>query len=95
MIVQDDRTPAQKKTHVWAIVGSDRFMSGWGGARGGKSRVAWAFSNNQPEHKILRWVKSRGDIQYVNMVNLKTYRPPAGTAHFHIYVVTPGHPALN
>ena len=35
MIMQDDRTEAQRKTHTLAIGGTDRFMSGWGLAKGG------------------------------------------------------------
>ena len=40
MTIIDDRNDLQKNTHVWAVVATDKFMSGWGGAKGGKSIVA-------------------------------------------------------
>lgn len=91
--IQDNRTPEQRKTHVWGIVAKDRFMSGWGGAAGGASRCAWACHPDVNTDRVFNWVKSRSEMRYVNLVDLRTYRPPAGTAHFHIYVCDPGHPA--
>lgn len=94
MITQDDRTPEQKTSHVLAVVARDKFMSGWGGARGGASRVAWALNPAavNPD-RVERWVRSRREMQYVSIVDLRTYRAPRGTARLHIYVVNPGHPA--
>jgi len=42
MIIQDDRTNEQKKTHSCLIGGTDRFMSGWGRAENGKSYAFWS-----------------------------------------------------
>lgn len=98
--IVDDRTPEQKKTHTWAVVARDKFMSGWGGARGGSSRCAWAVAEmgtcpwDANLRRLEEWVKSRPEMVYVNIVDLKTYRPPRGTAHFHIYVAKPDHPAF-
>jgi len=95
MKTQDDRTPEQKVTHRWGVVGRDSFMSGWGGAEGGYSRACWAVAGDGSElTEVEKWVRNRSDMKYVNVVDLRTYRPPRGTAHFHIYVVNPGHPAL-
>jgi hypothetical protein len=119
MVTEDDRTPEQLASHYWLIVGTDRFMSGWGGARGGASVAAWAC---KPEHsdKVARWVESREDMRRVREVSEWCYRcggngkgtvGPAGrcslcagrgrnryrprsAAHFHVYVVEEGHPAL-
>ena len=33
MKIQDDRTPEQKATHTILIIGTDSFMSGWGGSQ--------------------------------------------------------------
>jgi len=93
MIRQDDRTEEQKKTHIWGVVGRDSFLSGWGGASGGYSRAAWACGPDVNADRVERWVRSRGDMKYVTVVDLSTYRPPRGTAHFHIYVVDPLHRA--
>lgn len=91
----DDRTEEQKKTHTWGVVASDKFMSGWGGARGGVSRCAWAVPDDGSINidRVENWVRSRSEMRYVNVVNLNTYRPPRGTVHFHIYVVSPSDPA--
>lgn len=94
MTRKDDRTPEQCVTHQWAVVGLDRCLSGWGGAARGASRAAWAVNPATVNlDRVERWVRSRGDMRYVNVVDLTTYRPPRGTAHFHVYVVEPDHPA--
>ena len=87
----DDRTAEQKKTHNWLITATDKFMSGWGQARNGNSKCAWACL---PEHadKVLQWVESRSEMKYVNVTNRPWY--PRNAAHVHIYVVEDGHPAL-
>jgi hypothetical protein len=94
MIKKDDRTEELKKTHVLAVVARDRCMSGWGGASGGASRCAWAFDPREVNSdRVFNWVKRRSEMQFVNVVDLSTYRAPRGTAHFHIYVCNPDHPA--
>lgn len=92
MTTQDDRTPEQKKTHYLAVVAKDRAMSGWGGATGGASRVAWAFDPTKVKsYRVYDNVVRRREMLYVNIVDLRTYRAPKGTAHFHIYVCDPDH----
>ena len=86
----DDRTAEQKATHRLGVVARDKFMSGWGGASGGVSRCAWAVNTSEVNiNRVENWVRSRSEMRYVNVVDLNTYRPPRGTAHFHIYVVDP------
>ena len=94
MIIKDDRTTEQVATHYMAVVARDTFMSGWGGAEGGASRCAWACDPDVDINRVEQWVRNRSDMQYVSVVSLDTYRPPLGTAHFHIYVCGSGHPAL-
>jgi hypothetical protein len=86
----DDRTADQKQTHTFLVTATDKFMSGWGMAKGGASKVAWAC---KPEHyeAVLRWVSSRKEMRYVSATT-KTWRPRA--AHVHIYVVGDNHPAI-
>lgn len=86
MIKVDDRTAEQKQTHRWGIVARDKFMSGWGPCRNGVSRCAWACAPDADLDALERWVNNRSEMRYVNKVDLNTYRPPSGTAHFHIYV---------
>lgn len=94
MIRKDDRTPEQQQTHVGAVVAKDKFMSGWGVATGGASRVAWACAPEVNIDRVERWVRARPEMCYVHIVDLRTYRQPRGTAHFHIYVVNMDHPIV-
>ena len=84
----DDRTAEQRTTHRLAWVGTDPFMSHWGGATDGASYAAWAFPA-EFDNVAESYVRSRRDMQRVRLVNLDTYRPGRGCAHFHIYVWTP------
>ncbi len=93
LTIKDDRTDEQKKTHIWGVVARDRCLSGWGGASGGASRCAWACPAEVNTDRVFNWVKKRSEMSYVNIVDLRTYRAPKGTAHFHIYVCNPDHVA--
>lgn len=87
MIVEDDRTESQLKTHRYGVVARDKFMSGWGLASDGASRVAWACESLESAENHYCYVRrNRDEMVYVNLVCLDDYRPPRGTAHFHIYV---------
>lgn len=95
MTREDNRTEAQRATHTWAVVARDNFMSGWGGAKGGHSRCAWACASLRQAEIMEKWVRDREEMRYVSLVDLRSYRVPRGTAHFHIYVAdTATHPAL-
>lgn len=83
-IIVDDRTPEQELTHTLAVVGTDTFMSGWGGAAGGYSYAAWAFKDGDYS-KALSRISGRSDMQRVRVVTLKGYRA-TGARHLHIYV---------
>lgn len=90
IIMQDDRDIHEKQTHKVIIKADDSFMSGWGGAKGGKSVAAWACL---PEHaeQVLNWVENRSDMSNVKVVDNSHY---FDAKHTHIYVVTDGHPAI-
>jgi hypothetical protein len=91
MTYEDDRTRTQMKTHTVLVVGTDRFMSGWGGAEGGASYAGWA-CRPEDSDKVLKWVRRRGDQMRIRITS-DPYRP-RNAAHVHIYVVVDGHPAL-
>lgn len=93
MNFKDDRTEDQKKSHILGVVARDKFMSGWGGAKDGASRCAWAVHPDVNVDRVFNWVKARSEMRFVNIVDLRTYRAPRGTAHFHIYVCNPDHVA--
>ena len=85
MIIQDDRTPEQKLTHLWGIVATDSFMSYWG-ACPGKSVAIWALQNYSDAVKFLSYIKTRRRcMKYVRLVNLKNYRVRQ-CYHCHIYI---------
>jgi len=86
MIYEDDRTPAQKRTHNLIVLMTDRCLSGWGKATGGPSYAGWAFQDGGLS-AVESWVRQRTDAMRVRVV-LGTYRPPAGPGHCHIYVWT-------
>lgn len=86
MIIQDDRDRDQRETHLWAIAATDSYMSGWGGATGGRSVAAWAFREGE-EQACRAWVESRTDMKRVRLVLLSDWRPRA--AHVHVYVWGP------
>ena len=94
MIKQDDRTPEEKQTHRVLVIGTDSFMSGWGGAKGGTSVAAWACHPDVNPDRVENWVRNRKEMKYVRVV-LETGRPyrPKSAAHFHVYVCGPDHPA--
>lgn len=91
MIIKDDRTDEQRITHNLLVIGTDRFLSGWGGAEGGLSYAAWACKEKDIE-KVYEWVKQRKDMMRVRWAE-GNYKP-RGCIHLHIYVVNDNHPAL-
>jgi hypothetical protein len=85
MITKDDRTDEQKITHTFLVVGTDRFMSGWGWTKGGYSYAAWACKPKDVK-EVFEWVKNRSDMSRVRVVSSNNYKPSSRCKHFHIYV---------
>ena len=88
----DDRTQEQRATHTIIVWGRDRFMSGWGQARGGYSWAGWACEPKDAD-RVESWVRARGDQDYVRAGGDR----PRGrnVAHVHVYVVGPEHRAVS
>ena len=94
MTREDDRTPEQKETHTYLIVGTDTFMSDWGGATGGASIAAWACGPDTNTNRVFNWVQSRSDMTRVrDAIDGKGSRYSPKCEHLHIYVVGADHPA--
>ena len=91
MEYQDDRTEDQRKSHQWIVAGTDSFLSGWGKAKGGTSYAGWACKRQDLE-KVERWVRNRGDMKRVRVLNGSW--KPRGVGHTHVYVVEDSHPSL-
>jgi len=84
MQLRDDRTEEQRRTHHVVWMATDRFLSGWGGAKDGPSYAGWA-CRPEDTYECERWVRNRGDMQRVREV-CSDYRPPRGPGDCHIYV---------
>ena len=84
MILQDDRTEAQRESHPIIWMGTDSFLSGWGRAGGGPSYAGWACTP-EDDYECEWWVRGRSDMRRVRQV-VGTYRPPSGPGHVHIYL---------
>ena len=86
MYIEDDRTEDQKTTLTYGVVGTDKFMSGWGKAENGTSYAVWSCTPNDID-KVEKTVINRGDMLRVRIVDLRTYRP-RGNGHCHIYATS-------
>ncbi len=90
MEIQDDRTPEQKETHKFLVIGTDTGMGQWwsdANGQRGKSYAAWACTE-ETVRDVEQWVEQRGDMSRIRVVygNWK----PKGTGHAHIYVAKAG-----
>ena len=75
MVIVDDRTEAQKKTHSLIVVGTDTVLSDWGQARNGASFAGWACTYDVLD-RVHRWVSHRSDMIRVRIVGAD-YKPRA------------------
>lgn len=88
--VKDRRSLDEQYTHNTIIMGTDRGLSGWGGATGGTSVAAWACRPVDAD-AVEAWVRARSDISRVTVT--EGVCVPRGCAHFSLYVVHDGHAA--
>jgi len=96
-IIEDRRTEKQKERLKYIVYAHDKFMSGWGLAKDGRSLCAWAVESESDRDKILDWVENRSDMRRVDWdlasefdrkLKRKTF------AHCSIYSATKEHPIL-
>jgi hypothetical protein len=96
-IVKDERTKEQKEQLKYIVYAHDKFMSGWGQARDGRSLCAWAVETEAQKDKMLDWVEGRSDMcrvdwdlasEFDRKLNRKSF------AHCSIYSTTKEHPVL-
>lgn len=87
--INDKRKAADVEKLNWVVCGKDSFMSGWGGAKGGRSFAAWACHDDNVD-EILAQAESRGDITYITAkkmpANARDIRRLRGNDHLTIYV---------
>ena len=96
-IIDDRRTEEQKEQFKYIVYAHDKFMSGWGMAKGGRSLCAWAVETEAQKDRMLDWVERRSDMcqvdwdlstEFDRKLNRKTF------AHCSIYSATKEHPIL-
>ena len=94
MILEDDRTPEQKKTHTILIGGHDPFLSGWGKALHSKSYAYWACGPVPWSQKYVDQVEKAVKQRNLKRVTVRYSGLPrkGPNDHVHIYVVDEGHP---
>jgi len=88
MIIEDRRTYEQRETHKWLVVATDRFLSGWGQAKGGTSVCAWACTTHMEAAQAMREIGSRSDMRRTRLVydGPRRYRPRTPCKHFSVYI---------
>ena len=69
----DDRTEEEKEKTLAFVVGTDRFLSGWGNAPG-RSIYALPILDPNTSHVVLENMQNRSDMQRVRYV-MKDYKP--------------------
>jgi hypothetical protein len=72
-MIDDKRTEEERATTAGFVVGTDRFMSGWGLAPG-RSLFAVPFRDYEEAVKLEAWMRGRGDMLRVRVVG-RDYRP--------------------
>ena len=95
MNINDRRNEEQLETHRYLVVGTDRFLSGWGDASLGSSYAAWACQTLTEARRVAEVVAARGDMKRVRIVHDSrgqargAFRPDARyCSHFSIYVAS-------
>ena len=67
-MVKDDRTQAEKHETIGFVVATDSFMSGWGGAEGGKSFVARPIRSREELDMVTEAFEGRAEFKRVRFV---------------------------
>ena len=83
MILQDERTPEQKRYPYMIVIMTDRFMSGSGEANDGPSYVGWAVPESYLNAMESR-VRNLPAAMRVRIVG-PDYHPNSRPGHCHIY----------
>ena len=86
-IVKDDRTEAEKSVTLGFMVATDKFMSGWGEARNGRSLVACPVVSQRDLQHVEQTFDNRSEflrVRFVGKDYLKTVRLYAND-HLHVY----------
>ena len=84
--IKDDRTDAEKAVTIGFVVATDRGLSGWGGATGGRSIVARPIRDPEECDRVLRLFEDRAGFLRVRYASGSAYKPRLHSGdHLHIY----------
>ena len=84
--IKDDRTDAEKDVTIGFVVATDKFLSGWGDATGGRSIVARPVRDTQECDRVMQLFEDRDDFKHVRYASGSAYKPRLRNAdHLHIY----------
>jgi len=82
----DDRTSSEVEKTIGFWVATDKFLSGWGMAKGGRSIVACPVVSKEDSDKVERRFQLRKEFIRVRFVSGNKYFPHLRTNdHLHIY----------
>ena len=84
--IQDDRAEAEKDVTIGFVVATDKFMSGWGQARSGRSIVARPVRDTEECDRVMRLFEDRDEFKRVRYASGREYKPRLRSGdHLHIY----------
>lgn len=73
------KTVSPRGKSKYYVTMTDKFMSGWGKARGKTNKLVLRAKNYQEALVIARNAKDRGEMIYINITSRKPYYPAATT----------------
>ena len=84
--IKDDRTEADKQVTIGFVVATDKALSRWGGAEGGRSIVARPIRDTEECDRVMRLFEDREDFKRVRYASGSEYKPRLRSGdHLHIY----------
>lgn len=84
--IQDDRTDTDKQVTIGFVVATDKFLSRWGKATGGRSIVARPVRDCEECDRVMRLFEDRDEFKRVRYASGSEYKPRLHSGdHLHIY----------
>ena len=84
--IQDDRTDTDKGVTIGFVVATDKGLSGWGKATGGRSIVARPIRDREECDRVMRLFEDREGFLRVRYASGSEYKPRLHSGdHLHIY----------
>ncbi len=65
-----------KRKYTWYVTMTDKFMSGWGKAKGKINKLIIVCENGDQAHRIQKNASYRSEMKYINVTTDKPYYNP-------------------